>query len=155
MGLHKNSTHTTRAGHLLRIRRPGRSALASSLATTASLLGMLAFANLTAPSHAQDVALVRVDVALVGNGYRASQLIGRSVVNEKNETIGKLDDVIIAQDTKLYTTLQVGGFLGLGSRLVAMPYESLRISDGGRKIELPGASRDELRKLSEFRYLGS
>ena len=46
-------------------------------------------------------------------------------------------------------TLQVGGFLGIGAHLVAVPYESLIIDDEGSKIQLPGASKDELRKLPE------
>jgi hypothetical protein len=36
--------------------------------------------------------------------------------------------------------------------LVAVPYQSLVIDDAGKKIELPGASRDELKKLAEFKY---
>jgi hypothetical protein len=48
-----------------------------------------------------------------------------------------------------------GGFLGIGSRLVAVPYDSLTIDQKGSKIEkiaLPGASKDQLEKLTEFRY---
>jgi hypothetical protein len=50
--------------------------------------------------------------------------------------------------------LQVGGFLGLGGHLVAVPYDSLVIDDEGSKIQLPGASKDELKKLAEFKYRG-
>jgi hypothetical protein len=49
-------------------------------------------------------------------------------------------------------TLQVGGFLGIGAHLVAVPYESLIIDDEGSKIQLPGASKDELKKLPELKY---
>jgi hypothetical protein len=35
---------------------------------------------------------------------------------------------------------------------VVVPYESLQIDDTGQKITLPGASKDELKKLSEFNY---
>ncbi len=47
-------------------------------------------------AHAKGVALVEVDVALVGTGYRASKLIGDSV-ERKQATIVKLDDIIIAE----------------------------------------------------------
>ena len=40
----------------------------------------------------------------------------------------------------------------LGGHLVAVPYDSLVIDDEGSKIQLPGASKDELRKLPELRY---
>jgi hypothetical protein len=52
----------------------------------------------------------------------------------------------------LFTVLQIGGFLGLGSRYVAVPFDSLKIDQNVSKVELPGASRDELRKLTEFNY---
>jgi len=42
--------------------------------------------------------LVIVDLQLVGQGYRAHKLIGRTVVNDINETIGTLDDVIITSE---------------------------------------------------------
>jgi hypothetical protein len=48
--------------------------------------------------------------------------------------------------------LQVGGFLGVGGHLVVVPYDSLVIDDSGRKITLPGATKDELKKLSGYNY---
>jgi sporulation protein YlmC with PRC-barrel domain len=106
----------------------------------------------TRPALSQGVQLVKVDVAVVAKGYRASKLIGSSVTNEKNEKIGTLDDIIIGRDRVMFAILQVGGFLGIGSRLVAVPYESLQIDSAGKKIELPGASKDQLNKLTEFKY---
>jgi sporulation protein YlmC with PRC-barrel domain len=100
------------------------------------------------------VQLVKVDLSVVAKGYRMSKLIGSNVINDKNEKIGTVDDVIADKDKKQlgFAVLQVGGFLGLGGRLVAVPYDSLVIDDTGRKITLPGASKDELKKLSEFNY---
>jgi len=84
-------------------------------------------------------------------------MIGRTVINDKNEKIGSLDDVIAAKDKKQldFAILQVGGFLGVGGHLVAVPFDSLVIDDAGSKITLPGASKDELKKLSEFHYRSS
>jgi sporulation protein YlmC with PRC-barrel domain len=100
------------------------------------------------------VALVKVDLSVVAKGYRMSRLIGSNVINDKNEKIGTVDDVIADKDKKQlnFAVLQVGGFLGLGGRLVAVLYDSLVIDDAGQKITLPGASKDELKKLSEFNY---
>jgi len=115
----------------------------------------LAVALAAGPALSQaGVALIKVDLSVVSKGYRMSKLIGTTVINDKNEKIGTVDDVIADKDKKLlnFAVLQVGGFLGLGGRLVVVPYESLQIDDTGQKITLPGASRDELRKLSEFNY---
>src|SRR4030081_1876194 len=100
------------------------------------------------------VQLVKVDLSLVAKGYRMSKLIGSNVINDKSEKIGTVDDVIADKDKKQlsFAVLQVGGFLGLGGRLVAVPYDSLVIDDAGQKVTLPGASKDELKKLSEFNY---
>jgi hypothetical protein len=67
---------------------------------------------------------------------------------------GKIDDIIIDQNNVMFAVLQVGGFLGVGSHLVAVPYDSLKVAEDGKKVELPGASKDELKKLAEFKYLG-
>lgn len=62
----------------------------------------------------------------VASGYRASKVIGETVVNEANDTVG--------QDGKApFAVLSVGGFLGVGSRYVAVPYESLKTN--GKKQE--------------------
>jgi sporulation protein YlmC with PRC-barrel domain len=117
-----------------------------------AMLGLLLVASGAKLAHSQGVQLVKVDVAVVARGLRVSKLTGHSVVNDKNENIGKIDDIVIARDHSLFTVLQVGGFLGIGSRFVAVPFDSLKIDDNVSKIELPGASRDELKKLAEFNY---
>jgi hypothetical protein len=103
-------------------------------------------------AFSQAVELVVVDVKAVARGYRTSKLKGTNVTNDKNEKIGEIDDIIIGRDKVLFAILQVGGFLGLGAHLVAVPYQSLVIDDTGRKIQLPGASREALKKLQEFKY---
>ena len=101
---------------------------------------------------AAPVELVVVDVVQVADGYRASKLRGTKVVNPKNENIGSLDDLIVGKDSVLFAIIQVGGFLGLGSRLVAVPYKSLQINADGSRIVLPGATREQLKSLPEFKY---
>ena|SRR5258706_5139449 len=99
-------------------------------------------------------ALVRVDVAVVAQGYRTTELLSKSVYNDKNEKIGTFDDLMISKDGKaLVAVLQVGGFLGLGGHLVAVPYKSLVFKDTENKIILPGASKENLAALIEFHYL--
>jgi sporulation protein YlmC with PRC-barrel domain len=115
----------------------------------------LAVALAAGPALSQaGVALVKVDLSVVAKGYRMSKLIGSAVINDKNEKIGTLDDIVADKDKKQlsFAVLQVGGFLGLGGRLVVVPFENLVIDDQGQKITLPGASKDELKKLSEFNY---
>jgi sporulation protein YlmC with PRC-barrel domain len=127
---------------------------ASIFIALVALLGLSLIVTTSTPGLSQGVQLVKVDVSVVGKGYRAGKLIGASVTNDKNESIGKIDDIIIDNNRVMYAVVQVGGFLGVGSRLVAVPYDSLKIDEAGKKVVLPGASQDELKKLAEFKYLG-
>ena len=99
----------------------------------------------------QTVELAKVDVQKLAAGYRASKVIGSSVVNEENEVIGKIDDLLVSLDGKEpYAVLSIGGFLGMGTHLVAVPYETLKSADD--KIVLPGGTKNSLRMLPEFKY---
>lgn len=93
-----------------------------------------------------------VDVVAVAKGMRTDDLKGKPVLNEKNERIGTIDDLVIGKDRVLFAILQVGGLLGLGSHFVAVPYQSLQISEVPTKIVLPGASKEALKNLPEFKY---
>jgi hypothetical protein len=96
--------------------------------------------------------LIQVDVKAVGQGFQTSKLLGTRVQNDKDERIGTLDDLVITKDRSMYAILQVGGFLGVGGHLVAVPYDSLNIADDGRKITLAGASKEALKELPEFDF---
>jgi hypothetical protein len=120
-----------------------------------SLLAAIALSPLSLPAAAQGVpqtvSLVKVDVAPLSTGFRASKVIGASVVNDTNETIGKIDDVIISSDGKApFAVISVGGFLGLGSKLVVVHYDNLRFQQD--RVVLPGGSKDQLKALPDFKY---
>jgi ribosomal 30S subunit maturation factor RimM len=80
-------------------------------------------------------------------------MVGATVVNEANETVGTIDDLIVTPDGKTpYAVLSVGGFLGLGTKYVIVPFTSLKIAD--KKIVLPGGNKDALKALPDFKYNG-
>lgn len=99
----------------------------------------------------QTVELAKLDVQTLAAGYRASKVIGSSVVNDANETIGTIDDVLVSSDGKQpYAVLSIGGFLGMGTHLVVVPYDTLEFAD--KKVTLPGGTKDGLKMLPEFKY---
>ena len=117
------------------------------------LIEVLRFENAArafAQGAPQTVQLAKVDVVKTATGYRASKVIGETVVNDANETVGKVDDIIIGTDKMPYAVLSVGGFLGVGTKLVVLPYDSL--STTGSKLTMPGATKDALKALPEFKY---
>lgn len=111
----------------------------------------LAGTGLAVPARAAQ--LVEVDVRPLETAYRASKLIGATVVNDKNQSIGHLDDLIITPNQQvLFAVISVGGFLGINGRLVAVPFSSLKIDDKNNKVVLPGATKEALTKLPAFHY---
>jgi PRC-barrel domain len=129
-------------------------ALPASFRFAAALVSAMLVSSLPMPVLPQDIHLVVVDVHEVAEGYRASKLIGSSVVNDQNDKIGTLEDIIIGKDKVLFAVLQVGGFLHIGGRMVALPFQSLVLEANGTKVKLPGATKEALEKLPEFKYAG-
>jgi sporulation protein YlmC with PRC-barrel domain len=129
-------------------------ALPASFRYAAALVSAMLVSSLPVPILSQGIQLVVVDVHEVAEGYRASKLIGSGVVNDQNEKIGTIEDIIIGKDKVLFAVLQVGGFLHIGGRMVAVPFQSLVLDENGAKIKLPGATQEALKKLPEFKYAG-
>ena len=59
----------------------------------------------------------------------ASTLIGDPVRNSEGEDLGKIEDFMIDLDTGciVYAVLSFGGILGMGGKLFAIPWSSLRV----------------------------
>ncbi len=104
----------------------------------------------TGPSAAATSAAPKYVTA--DHQIRASKVVGASVYNDQNQSIGSVDDVLMSDsDHKAGTAvISVGGFLGMGSKLVSVPFDQLRIEDD--RIVMPGATKASLEGLPEYRY---
>ncbi len=99
------------------------------------------------PSPNLAVATVKME-----NGIRASKMIGAAVYNDQNQQVGTVDDIILDHDNKaVLAVISVGGFLGVGGKLVAVSYTQLHEDNAG-KVILPDASKDALGKMPSFVY---
>jgi sporulation protein YlmC with PRC-barrel domain len=83
---------------------------------------------------------------------RASKVVGASVYNDQNQSIGSVDDVLMTDnDHKAATAvISVGGFLGMGSKLVSVPFDQLKIEND--RIVMPDATKPSLEGMPEYRY---
>jgi hypothetical protein len=128
---------------------------AISTIAAAALIGTAFIAAPARAQHAtQTVSIETVDIQMLAGGYRTSQIVGSNVINDSNETIGKIDDLLVDPTNKvLFAILSVGGFLGMGKDLVAIPFNTLQVTDD--KIVLPGGTKDALAALHEFKYSAS
>jgi len=102
----------------------------------------------------QAITQQRVDVVQLGTGYRASKITGSPVYNRSKERLGTIDDMLVVPDNKdTYLILSVGGFLGMGTHLVAIPFSDIHIVD--KQMQLPDTTKDSLKSLPEFKYTPS
>ena len=146
--------HRTYSGlwHLFIINAYGADMKKTMIIVSAAVAGVVLLSGgAGAQGTSQTVEVAKVDVQTLPGGFRASRVIGSSVLNDANETIGKIDDVLISPDGKApFAVLSIGGFLGMDSHLVVVPYDSLNLVDN--KIVLRGGTKDTLKMLPEFKY---
>jgi hypothetical protein len=103
--------------------------LAKTVATglvASVLLASAAFAQTptTTPDRANAATASSPSVA---GDWRASKVVGLSVYNDNNQNIGSINDLLMDKSGNIKTAvLSVGGFLGVGSQLVAISYDKLK-----------------------------
>jgi sporulation protein YlmC with PRC-barrel domain len=104
----------------------------------------------------------------------ASTLIGDSVVNGKGEDLGKIEDIMLDLDRGRvsYAVLSFGGFLGVGNKLFAVPWDTLQVDMANKRFRLdlprekleaaPGFDKDNWPSASDsnfvtdiYRYYGT
>jgi sporulation protein YlmC with PRC-barrel domain len=69
---------------------------------------------------------------------KASSFIGMAVKNTQNEDVGKINDLVFdPQKGRIsYAVLSVGGILGVGDKLIAIPITSLKPQPGQKHLVL-------------------
>ncbi|AWL94425.1 PRC-barrel domain-containing protein [Bradyrhizobium ottawaense] len=102
--------------------------IAAGLAGTA-LLATVAFAQSpTATTDKAPTAATATTATTTASGeWRTSKMSGLKVYNEANENIGSINELLMDKSGNVkIAVIGVGGFLGMGEHLVAVPYEKLK-----------------------------
>jgi len=93
-------------------------------------------------------------------------IIGSSVVNQQNEDLGKIEDVVIDAGAGriVYAVLSFGGFLGLGDKYFAIPWEAFRFDISDKRAVLnvdrrlldnaPGFDKDDWPNMADTAWGG-
>ena len=115
-------------------------------------LAIASFAQRADHSAAQEIGLTPLEATEVAKGYSANALKLKTVVNDKNEQIGQINDFIFGRDGNIYVVLAVDSSTGLVGHLVAIPFRRFKLDDPSDRIVLPGTNRVALQKLPV--YLG-
>jgi sporulation protein YlmC with PRC-barrel domain len=104
--------------------------IATGLAASA-LVATVAFAQTpTTTTDRANMAPAAASNSSFQGDWRASKIVGLSVYNENNENLGSINELLMDKNGKVQgIVLSVGGFLGMGSHLVAVPYEKVKFVD--------------------------
>ncbi len=94
-----------------------------------ALLATVAFAQ--SPTATDDSAkpapAATSDQTSFQGNWRASKVVGLSVYNDKNESLGSINDMLMDKSGNIKgVVLGVGGFLGVGEHLVAVPFDKIK-----------------------------
>lgn len=89
------------------------------------------------------------------NQAQAQELLGADVKNTQNETIGEVEAVQVDSSGMVSNIIvSVGGFLGIGSRDVALSWNDLKVAENGQSV-VTTMSKDQLKNMPEFQYSDS
>lgn len=81
----------------------------------------------------------------------ATSIDGNDIRNRQGEDLGKVKDLMIdlADGSVSYAVVSYGGFLGMGDKLFAVPFEALTV-DPDHHAFILDASKEQLEKAPGF-----
>ena len=93
-----------------------------------ALLATVAFAQTpTATGDRATMAPAAASDSSFQGNWRASKVVGLSVYNDNNESLGSINDLLMDKSGNIKAVvIGVGGFLGVGEHLVAVPMDKIK-----------------------------
>jgi sporulation protein YlmC with PRC-barrel domain len=106
----------------------------------------------TAMTPTTNDRLASADWTRVSGEMKATKLLGADVRGTKDEDIGEVKDALVDRNGKIQAlVVDVGGFLGMGSRHVALDFAKLQYSHKGDDLRLTTAmTKEQLKGLPEY-----
>jgi sporulation protein YlmC with PRC-barrel domain len=112
---------------------------------------MVAF-TATAPAMAQNEASSYSAYMTADHNMRSSKLIGVPVYNDRGERIGVIDEIMLpAMGGEVTAAVSVGGFLGIGTKLVKIPLSHVRFS-GSKPTMVGDGSKTALMAMPTYTF---
>lgn len=98
----------------------------------------------------------RNSVMTDNGGMRTSKIVGSSVYNDHDQKIGSIDDLVVNNDKSLKAIVSVGGFLGMGSKMVEVPFDKLQFGNtkgsSDNRVVMPGVTKESLSSMPSYHY---
>ena len=91
---------------------------------------------------------VSTETRLMANQVQG--LVGTDAVTTNNEDIGEIENLLISSNGQVEAAIvEWGGFLGIGSRTAAVPWNELRLNQGGDRMVID-MTRQEMEALPAY-----
>ena len=83
---------------------------------------------------------------------RATTMLGQEVFGPDNQSIGEISDLVLEKDGNTRAGIvDVGGFLGVGEKKVAIPFDQIQVTKEGDQPRLTVAmTREELEQATAW-----
>ncbi|WFU43055.1 PRC-barrel domain-containing protein [Bradyrhizobium sp. CB82] len=103
--------------------------IAAGLAGSALLVTVAFAQNPTTTDKAPSAAATTTATTSASGDWRASKVVGLKVYNDANESVGSINELLMDKSGNIkLVVLGVGGFLGMGEHLVAVPFDKVKFS---------------------------
>ncbi|MBB5190164.1 sporulation protein YlmC with PRC-barrel domain [Silvimonas terrae] len=91
-------------------------------------------------------------VGLTAQVIASHEAEGYKVVNEQGEHLGKIDQFVldVTNGRVAYAVLSFGGFLGMGDKLFALPWSSIKLDEVNKEFTLIGVDKETLKNAPGF-----
>lgn len=131
------------------------------LMTTASLIALMTVPALAqetmrapapTPAETQDSMAGQTTAQATGQ-ISAKDILNKSVRNNTNEVVGDINDIRLDKSGKIASVIiGVGGFLGLGEKNVALPFEQLSFAtnEDGNLVVTADLTKESLQAMPEW-----
>jgi sporulation protein YlmC with PRC-barrel domain len=90
--------------------------------------------------------------------WRSSKIVGLNVYNSKAEKIGEINDLIVGPNGSVsHAVVGVGGFLGMGEKNVAIPFNNVKMSrdESGKPKAMVDTTKEALQSAPTFKFYTS
>jgi sporulation protein YlmC with PRC-barrel domain len=116
-----------------------------------ALAALVAGATIDAASAVQDTQFV---TTVPSDALTVSTYYNEDVYDAQNNKIGDVNDILLEKDGRVSAVIVgVGGFLGVGEKDVAVPFNALKVTekDGDRYLVM-NATKESLEKAPGFTF---
>lgn len=144
----------TRSRSPARVTPPMRKIIAISIAATMLSTGVIAQTTPSDPTRTQTPSEAKTLTSLPSPDVSISEIYNQSVYDSANNKIGEVQDILLSPDGRATALIiGVGGFLGIGEKEVAVPFNALKRTTKDSKAYLTlDASKDALKSAPGFKY---